>query len=272
MPLIYVFGFVPEGNEKPGLPGIEPQTEVAYVTSDGISAACCEVPESDYDQEALQTNVENMHWLKDRAYHHHHIMHELQQHASMVIPLSFGTVYEKKEGLLSLLNERAADMKRLFSELQGKQEWSMKLYADRSVFDPQFQQTEADIQAKYEEIEQLPRGKQFFEKKKLSNWLKERADQELKKKGEQLHSLLEPHTSDSIRKKVWEKKLSGRTEDMVWNGVYLFKDEEAAKAAADILRGEQEKLTKEETGIKIEAAGPWPPYHFAVLEEKETTS
>ncbi|MFC4735079.1 GvpL/GvpF family gas vesicle protein [Bacillus daqingensis] len=272
MSLIYVFGFVPEGEEKSGLPGIEPQTEVAYVTSSGVSAACCEVPESDYSQEALQGNVENMHWLKDRAYHHHHIMHELQQHASMVIPLSFGTVYEQTAGLKTVLDERAATMQQLFSDLKGKQEWSMKLYADRAKFDPQFQQNESDIQAKYEEIEKLPRGKQFFEKKKLGNWLKEKADEELRKIGERLHALLEPYSSDSVRKKVWEKKLSGRTEDMVWNGVYLFKDAEAAAAAADILRSEQDQFNKEETGIQIEAAGPWPPYHFAVLEQKETTS
>ncbi|WP_147804082.1 GvpL/GvpF family gas vesicle protein [Alkalicoccus halolimnae] len=266
----YVYGFMPALSEKerPKLKGMDGSSPVMFHQYEDISAAYSPVSSDVFSEEQLQKNVEDMEWLKDHAFHHHQVMNELQSHA-VIIPLSFGTVYESIENLEAALAAYSEEMKHLFNELKGKEEWSVKVYVKRSLFDDDFSKNEEEIKQRKEEIAQMSKGKQFFALKKLDAWLKERADEEIDRLCRELHEDLVKLTSDFLKKKVWDQKISGREEEMVSNAVYLFKDSEAVNQGIQKVKEFQENAEKNYNGLLVEATGPWPSYHFAKLQEPE---
>jgi hypothetical protein len=266
----YVYGFMPVLSEKeqPQLKGMDGRSNIMFHQYQNISAAYSPVSSDVFSKEQLQKNVEDMEWLKQHAFHHHQVMNELQSHA-VIIPLSFGTVYESIESLESVLSDYADEMKRLFDELKGKEEWSVKVYVKRSLFDDDFSKNEEEIKQRKDEIAQMSKGKQFFALKKLDAWLKDRADEEIERLCMTLHEDLETLSSDSLKKKVWDQKISGREEEMVSNAVYLFKDGNAVEKGIQKVKEFQENAEKNYNGLSVEATGPWPSYHFAKLQEPE---
>lgn len=266
----YVYGFLPAGckQELPELTGMDKKTSILFIEHEEITAACSLVSSEEFSEKQMQKKVENMGWLKEYAYHHHEILDRLYK-GSIIIPLSFGTVYESMDSLKNVISEHKSEMRRLFRELEGKEEWSVKIYADRAAFDKSFTQDEDNIQERKAEIAKMPRGKQFFALKKLDSWLHEKADNKIDTVCHSLHNELLSFTSDHMQKKVWEKKLSGRKEDMVWNCVYLFQNQEAVNSAVIYIREFQKRAEQEFEGLSVEATGPWPSYHFAKLQQTE---
>lgn len=267
----YVYGFLQSENksELPYIIGMDKKSSVQFHKQDGIYAAYCPVSSDEFSEEQMQKNVEDIDWLKERAFHHHEVLDGLTRSA-VLIPLSFGTVYYSMESLKQAMKDNAEEIKQLSDSLSGKEEWSLKIYVDRALFDKSFTQDERNIQKHREEIEKLPRGKQFFALKKLDSSLQQKAEEEIDLLCQSLHEKLLPHTYDHQQKKVWERKLSGRKDEMVWNCVYLFQKPSAVEKGVIIIDKFQKKVEKEYEGLSVEATGPWPFYHFARLQQKET--
>ncbi|WP_175444205.1 GvpL/GvpF family gas vesicle protein [Alkalicoccus daliensis] len=264
---LYVYGFLPPINqdEQPELKGILENENVKFHEIEGVTAVCTPVDSQNFSEENLQHSAENMEWLKDHAFHHHEVVNELSR-LFRIIPLSFGTVYESMQSLEEVLRNKQKEIKQLFDYLADKEEWSLKVYADRHTFDAAFTQDAPLVKERRREIEQMPRGKQFFALKNMDSWLQEKTERQLEYLCSELHQSLLPLTSDHEKKKLWEKKLSGRKDEMVWNSVYLFKDGQAAEEALVHIREFQKRAEREYKGLTVEASGPWPSYHFAKLQ------
>ncbi|PTL39315.1 GvpL/GvpF family gas vesicle protein [Alkalicoccus saliphilus] len=269
--LYYVYGFIPDIPEQnlPELHGMDRFSPVEYPLVYGLRTVCCPVPEDEFAENAFQTNKQNTEWTKENAFHHHQVLNELLKSA-VVIPLPFGSVYENYESMKSTVSPHKEKIKKLFRELRGTEEWTIKIYADRKKFDDAFVKNEDEIKKIKEEISDMPRGRQYFALKKLDEELHKRGRAKVSELCSDLHESLKPLTAEVQEKKVWRKNLSVRREEMVWNGAYLFNSHSTAEKALEIIHEFQDNADRKYPGLAVEAAGPWPFYHFAEIQLSET--
>ncbi|TMW72219.1 GvpL/GvpF family gas vesicle protein [Alteribacter natronophilus] len=264
--LIYLYALIPTAefnNAEPSEePGIDPDEKLSYHEIGPVTAVICPVSSSEFSEDELKKNAENMEWLQEKAFHHHETMNRLNRDFT-VIPLKFGTIYETTESLEQALHTKHERLKELFTSLAGKEEWNVKVYADRDTFHQTVLETSPAIEEKNREIENMSKGKQFFERRKLDQFVSEQADREINEKCEALHDRLTGMSSDQEIKKNWDRKVTGRTESMCFNSAYLL-DTENAGTLIDAV--EAANKAPENAGLTFELTGPWPAYHFSSLE------
>ncbi|MCE7793267.1 GvpL/GvpF family gas vesicle protein [Salipaludibacillus sp. CUR1] len=269
--LIYVYAFVPAdeaSKEKLGqLKGIDPQHEIDFYITEGLAAVICKVSADDFSEDNFKRNVEDMKWLQERAYHHHELMNRLHQ-VFTVLPLKFGTIYEHNERLSEVMKTYNSQMKVILEEVKGKEEWNLKVFADRDVFSKSVLENNQVIEEKKREISNLSKGKQFFARKKLDQFINDEIQAHIKRKTETIHEELKKLSKNAEVKKNWDQKITGREDDMAWNCVYLLETGDDVNSFKQILRSYQEKSDEENEGLRFESTGPWPAYHFANFKSK----
>ncbi|WP_158737361.1 GvpL/GvpF family gas vesicle protein [Alteribacillus sp. YIM 98480] len=267
--LIYLYAFIPrreyEQTEIDSLEGIEAPYEVEFISFKEITAAVTKVPEEEYSEANLQKNVENLRWLQEKAYHHHNLMNQLHTHFT-VLPLKFGTIHETKSRLEKVVENQDNNILTMLEQLKNKEEWNVKIYADKDQFVSSFMENDSEVKKKKEEINQLSPGKQFFAKKKMNEWVDEKAKADMISLCEKFHEKLAQYSMDTELKKNWEKKITGRKEEMCWNSVYLLKKNQKEQFL-DCLQSKKEEAEKGNTGLIYEITGPWPAYHFSQFKE-----
>lgn len=263
--LQYLYAFIPtkEYNHEssPILKGIEEESVIEFKEFGDITAVICQVDQEGFSEENLAKNIEDMTWLQEKAFHHHQVINQL--HTSYtIIPLKFGTIYETVNNLKATVSEYEEEILNLLSKLEGNEEWNVKIYVKDDKFRESVLTTNEEIKKKEEEISELPKGKQFFEKKKMSQFIEDQIDKTIKSSCKEIHERLKGFALEDKLKKNWNKKVTGKAEDMHWNSAYLLpkKDSDAFIAA---IKEEQKQAYETETGIKFEVTGPWPAFHFS---------
>ncbi|WP_432723761.1 GvpL/GvpF family gas vesicle protein [Staphylococcus equorum] len=262
--LIYLYALVPttEASDKtlPSLPSFDKKGELQTLSIGGSTAIVCELDPEEYSEKVIENKIENdMEWLQDKAFYHHEIIATLDQHYTL-IPLKFCTIYKSPESLKETIKDVEAKVMETFEFLENKQEWTLKIYGDDKKLRKHIDKKNETIAQKRQEISDMPRGRRFFEEKKIDSIIDKELDKEKERIGERLHEQLKQYAVKYSIKKNWGKDVTGLTEDMIWNSVYLISEENLEAFTKFI---EQEQGSIKEDGWRVEAAGPWPAYHFS---------
>ncbi|WP_026691526.1 GvpL/GvpF family gas vesicle protein [Alteribacter aurantiacus] len=269
--LLYLYAFIPtnEQTDTPDMTGIDPDSPIEYISHGDITSIICRVKKDEFDETQLKKNVENMSWLQEKAFHHHEMMNHFHQSYTM-IPLKFGTIYETKESLESIVHTHNERITELFQTLKQKNEWNVKIYADKQKFTQSVLEHSPEIEKKKQEIEQLSKGKQFFERRKLDQFVEKQADKEIAEQCENLHEKLLQFSDQSEVKKNWNQKVTGRPEEMCWNSAYLINESDTDRFV-QVIQDEKKEAVDKESGLDYAVTGPWPAYHFSSFIEDSDT-
>lgn len=263
--LIYLYGLIPEkeGSSQPvpSFQGIDPNYETRCLTYGTTTAIICSVGRDAFSKEALEQHTKNINWVKEKAFHHHQLLNHLHSQFT-VLPLKFATIFENEERLYDTITAFENDINASFQLLNGKEEWSIKLYVD-SAFQPDHLNDE-EITREWNEIKQLSPGKQFFAKKQLENKRKDQQKSLLSERCQNVYERLRPFSFDSQQKENWKQDVTGRNEKMALNAVYLInkQDKDYFFQEVDSLK---ETLSQ---GVSLEVTGPWPAYHFSQFKQR----
>ncbi|PYZ96031.1 gas vesicle protein GvpL [Alteribacter lacisalsi] len=265
--LIYLYALIPTSEIADAAPsdqpGIDPEEKLQFHETGPVTAVICRVKRNEFSEDELKKNAENMEWLQEKAFHHHETMNRLNRDFT-VIPLKFGTIYETTVSLEQTLQTKQDRLTELFSALAGKEEWNVKVYADRDTFTETVLETSPVIAEKNKAIEGMSKGKQFFERRKLDQFVSEQADREIAEKCDALHESLKEMSSDHEIKKNWDRKVTGRNEAMCFNSAYLLNSEQSGTIMEAVEAANSDPAN---AGLTFELTGPWPAYHFSSLEE-----
>ncbi|MGD6818886.1 GvpL/GvpF family gas vesicle protein [Metabacillus sp. 84] len=267
--LIYLYGLIPaeEAAERtlPSFKGFD-QTSDSFSAQFGkVNAVVCELDPAEYSEDQIKEKVNEVEWLHEKAFHHHEILMMLEKEYTL-IPTKFCTIYSSMESLEETVVQYQDRMADLFSYLEGKEEWNVKIYSNDKEMRETFGDSNPTVLAKKEEMAQLPPGRQYFEKRKLEQLVDREMELEKNRICEQIHEELIPFSADSTVKKTWSQDVTGRDEQMCWNSVYLLPKDQIALFREKIQEAAESNL---EAGWKFEPTGPWPPYHFASLTADE---
>ncbi|MEH7176804.1 GvpL/GvpF family gas vesicle protein [Neobacillus vireti] len=261
---IYLYGLIPTkeaANQSfPSLTGFDGASNIYTFTIEKITAIVCNLDSNIYSEERVKDQINNdMEWLQEKAFHHHETVMKLSKMFT-VLPLKFCTLYKNIASLKTAVRLNQSKIMDTFLLIYGNEEWNLKIYCEDDILKNRVSQSNPVIEAKRAEISQLPKGRQFFEKKKFDKLVEAQLEKEKNKISEQIHSFLSEFALKANVKENLSHQVTGKQEQMAWNGVYLVSK---SKVEPFLEKIQQFEKDMRETGWWFKATGPWPAYHFS---------
>ena len=260
----YVYCVVPDERlpELDGVAGVDPSYEVDRITQGGLSAIVSRVRLQEFGSEALKRNFEDLAWLARTARAHNAVLARLLD-GDAVVPLRLCTIFADEAGVRGVLKRERGQLLDALSLLRGRIEWSVKMLVDARNLDAAAREHGSSLAG----AEAQPSGHAYFARKKREQAVREEARAIVERAVEETHARLRSQATAATRLPPQDRRLSGRSGEMVLNGAYLV---ERSSTAAFAALAEELGSRHREIGLALELSGPFAPYNFvpAVSQEK----
>jgi Gas vesicle synthesis protein GvpL/GvpF len=248
-----------------GLPGVDAGGQVARLEHAQLAALVSRVPLSEFGEDPLRSNLNNLDWLERVARGHEAVLeHALEQ--ATIIPLRLCTIFENEDGVRRMLEDQRLALSTALEVLSGHQEWAVKLLADRELLEAAAQARSPEADALADQLDTRSAGGNYMLRRRLERHVREAADELAVSVADDVHARLQDWASDAILNPPQNRDLSGHEGEMLLNGAYLVETPkvERLRELVDALRERHREL-----GVRLELTGPWPPYNF-VPRDAET--
>jgi hypothetical protein len=219
------------------------------VSHRGLDAVVSDVPLEEFDEAGLKQNLERLSWLEDVARGHDAVVHAVAAVGLPVAPLRLATICHADDGVRDRLDEWHDDLAEVLDRVAGRAEWSVKV-----IVPPVESQSAASTP--------VASGADYLRRKKADQEARESRLAVSTDLGENVHRSLTPAVVASRLLPPQDPQLSGHVGTMVLNAAYLVENGDA-----DLFERRVAELAKAHPDVRIDSAGPWPPYSFAVLEQ-----
>jgi hypothetical protein len=239
--------------QAPEAEGVAADHAPRVIEAAGLSAVVSTVPLTDFGEEGLKRNLNDLPWLEAVARAHEHVL-ERTLESGPVVPMRLCTIYRSEKQVQALLAERREELTESLAALEGRGEWGVKVTADRERVAERLRAGMAEKPAGV--------GGAYLGRKRHELRLRDEVDATLDAAVQESHARLEEWAVASQLLPPQRAELSGHEGEMVLNGAYLVDDERL-----DGFRTVVEELGRQygddSTGLAFELTGPWPPYNFA---------
>lgn len=251
--------------------GIDGKRDVFTIIHRELEAVVSRVCLSKFTSEEIQKKaLEDLNWIKEKAVIHEDVIEEAMRGTYglvAVIPMRFGIIFKNKTGLEEILNRDYAKMRRLLNKIRGKQEWSVKIYLmDSERFELMVKEKNEGIRLKEKEMASVPEGAAYFMEEELKEVVLNEVNKELDTMLDNLFGKLGEDTAESVRTKILDREMTGKTERMVFNAAFLIHTDKVDSFKKTLVNIDEDLKTK---GIHLELSGPWPPFNFTNWGERD---
>jgi hypothetical protein len=215
-----------------------------------LTAVVSEVDLSEFGEEALRRNLEDLGWLEKVARRHDEVVHAIAQSAA-VAPFRLATICLDAAAVRQRLERLYDQFSAALQRVEGRQEWSVKL-----VSLPQ-QETVSTLDA-------LPgsgSGAAYLKRKKEINERRAQQESAALDAADRVYDELAGYAVAGRRLEPQDPRLSGHQGSMVLNAAFL-----VDAAGAVEFTAAAERLAEQLLPDSLSVAGPWPPYSFATLD------
>ncbi|MER7458973.1 GvpL/GvpF family gas vesicle protein [Micromonospora sp. NPDC126480] len=219
---------------------------VRAVRAAGLTAVVSTAPLTEYGEEALRRNLENLAWLERAARAHHAVVAALAE-AGPVVPARLATVHHGDGRVAGLLADRRAELAAVLDRLAGRSEWGVKGYLVPGVI-PRTAESAGSGGA----------GAAYLRRRRAQLTAREEGQRISGEAAAAVHAALDGLAVAARRHPPQDRRLSGAPTTMVLNGAYLV--DAGALADFTALVG---ALGERHPEIRLELTGPWPAYSFA---------
>jgi hypothetical protein len=237
---------------------VHPAGVLERVVDDGLAALVSSVPMSEFGTEALARNLNELEWLERVARAHETVLEEALATAT-IVPLRLCTIYRDAEGVRRMLRDERAELERALAQLDGREEWGVKLLVDRAALQAAARERSSAADELERQLDGSREGEAYMLRRKLERELRQAADRLGEELAEDVHARLQDWADAAVLNAPQNRELSGHEGEMLLNGSYL-----VASAKVASLRKLVHELGErhQALGIRIELTGPWPPYNF----------
>jgi hypothetical protein len=257
---IYIYCIKNTGNSKSQMKGIDGLSRVMSIPYKDIEAVVSMVDLKIYGSKALAKKAkEDIKWIVKYAQKHEKIIEHAMGHNKLetVIPMKFGTIFEKDESLKNILKKEYNKFKKILNNFNGKQEWSVKVYAKEALIKSKLKSSEKKLKASVKQAKALPRGSDYFGELEVEKELDDMIHKRIDKLSNIFFRDFSARAVKSQKNKNLTSDLRGRKEAMILNSAYLI-DEGMISGFIK----EAKALQKINPEFIFEYTGPWPPYNF----------
>ena len=258
----YVYCIVPSGSlpQLEGLAGVDPSFEIGQLTQGGLSAIVSRVRLQEFGAEALKQNLEDLNWLARTARAHNAVLARALD-ADAVVPLRLFTIFADEVGVREVLDREREPLLEALSRLRGRTEWSVKVLADPRTLNAAARARTPSLAG----AEAQGSGRTYFARKKLEQTAREETRAIVDRVVEETHTRLRREAAAATKLPPQDRRLSGRTGEMVLNGAYLV---ERSSAAAFAAVARELSARHREIGLALEVSGPFAAYNFVRAGEQ----
>jgi hypothetical protein len=251
---------VTRASDPPPITGVH-GSSVERLEDDGLAVLASRVPLSEFGEEPLRRNLNDLDWLERVARQHETVLeHALE--TGTIVPLRICTIFADEDGAARMLSEQRSAFDTALDFLDGRQEWGVKLTVDRAALEAAARERAPD--AFDQELEGRSAGGAYMLRRRQERQLREAADRLAGGLAEDVHARLQDWAADAVVNPPQNPELSGHEGDMLLNAAYLV---EAAKVERLHELVEELRERHRELGARIELTGPWPPYNFVPRTE-----
>jgi hypothetical protein len=247
-----------------GLPdAIEEGATLELIEAEGLAAIASEVSLKDYGEGALAARLKDAAWTATRALRHERVAEHFARRAS-VVPLRFGAIYLKREGVTRMLSDMSARLREVLARVEGREEWGLNIYVERARLREEVTRVSARLRELVERARVSTPGQAYLVRKKIDALRDEESRAETRRAVSEVERRLAAASDEAARLRVLKDEASEQGE-LAARLAFLVRRE-----SFDDFRAAAERLAAEYTplGFRFELTGPWPPYNFAVADEE----
>ena len=235
---VWLYAVTPKiagGPRISGLVGVDVEP-VRHIDIDVLSMIVGTVRLTEFGEQALKRNLEDLDWLAGTARVHDAVISAATRFGP-VLPIQLATVYHNDERVKELLVARRQDFLTALDWVDHRDEIGVKASVDPAalVVDP---------------VDQSSSGTAYLMRRRAQLTAQERAHSAATTAAERIHTTLLGYAVDG-------KQKPPRNRTTVLNGTYLV-ERDLMRA----FRAAVAELGETLTGIELEVTGPWPPYSF----------
>lgn len=226
--------------EAEGIPAAGPPR---LVRAGGLSALVSAVPLSEFGEQALERNLNDLEWLESMARAHEAVL-DAALAGGAIVPMRVCTIYRDEQRVRSLLEAERESFAQALDVVRGSAEWGVKVIAPPA---------QASVP------EQPPDPAAYLDRKRRQRLLRERSHELAAQTAQACHERLSEASRASRSLAPQQPELGGYEGEMILNGAYLV-DDDRAPAFRDLVERMSDELAGD--GIAIDLTGPWPAYNF----------
>lgn len=244
------------GGELPD--AMETGSRLEMIERGGLAAVVSRVPLADYGEDALASRLADATWTAMRALRHERAVEHFARRAS-VVPLRFGTIYLRREGVERMLKENGSRLLATLSRLEGREEWGLNIYVERTRLREEVTRLSARLRELDERAAAASPGQAYLLRKKIDALRDDEARAEAKRVAASVETTLAAACDGSVRLRVLKDEAAEQGE------LYARLAFLVARAKFEGFRAEAERLAEHYAplGFNFELTGPWPAYNFA---------
>jgi hypothetical protein len=253
---LYVYGITAFPIKIDNLIGIDGKNNIEILELGGFVVVVSNVCLEEFGHPAIDENSENIAWLKEKAEAHMNVLKAVLEHAQ-VMPLRFCTIFYDTENIVQYINENREYLSEWLNFMDGKEEWSCKLYWNKKQFVENCMKNEKDIASS--EVSNASKGAAYFMKKKIDENLSVQAGEKVNRIISKVSETLEELVLELKHNRILAREITGRQEDMLANYSLMI---DRSKKDHFLKSMETLKLKVEGKGLILEYNGSWPAYSF----------
>ena len=224
----------------------------------GTYALISSVSPGDFSEDNLKKRLVDMNWVEKNIRLHEKVIEEVMKD-QVVLPFKFGTIFENEDNIEKLLKTNNDEFKAVLANLDGKEEWGLKIYCNSGYFKDAICSKDERIIEKEKEIAVAGKGKAFFLKKKKDEIVKDIINEKISEYTKDCFDRLKVTAADTKINNILAKEVTEKNEDMVLNAAFLV-NKKRVKEFENVLT--YVKTKNMDNGLIFDCTGPWPPYNF----------
>jgi len=151
-----------------------------------------------------------------------------------------------------------------FHNIEGKEEWSVKIYCNRKALSEQIDELSEEAASLEKQIMASSPGKAFLLKRKKTDLIENEMDRLCKIYGQEYYYKFKNLSESTSLNNLLPKEFTAREDSMILNAAFFVNKNNIQDFKRTI--GEI-KEKDENSGFIVEATGPWPPFSFISIKE-----
>jgi hypothetical protein len=221
---------------------------VELVDHQGLTAVVSTVDLEEYGEDALTRNLEDLGWLERTVRVHDGVVHAVATRAPTA-PMRLATICFDDARVRERLREWHFALEQALDRVDGRAEWSVKVLRPARVREAAGAKPTS--------------GADYLRRKKEQAEERATGDAAAFEVAREIHADLQARSAASRQLAPQDPRLTGHEGTMVLNAAYL-----VAVDAADEFEARVGDLAADHPEVVVDVRGPWPPYSFAMLEQR----
>lgn len=253
--LWYALAIISVPVDLPEITGIE-DSPCRLIEAENLGMIVCPVPQSEYDQEALHRNMEDLAWVEGHARCHEVILLRLMEEIP-VIPMPFCTLFLNETQVRQQLSTNGQFINQELDRLGNCREMYLKLFINKEQLKAKLTQGLSQNFGKG--------GMSYLQKRRWEKNIDERMTEVCDEYGETLYQTLKEIAQATC---LLERSTVEEPEGLhlVFAARFLLAKEHNSNWDEKILSFDR---LADPWGFLMDVSGPWPTYHFAGLNGEE---